>query len=246
MNSPESLPRVHRVRHELRMRTLPVTRVARPTPGFVSVTFGGDELAGFTSAGFDDHVKLILRTPAGEEIRRDYTPRRFDAARGELTIEFALHDDGPATDWARQARPGDRVTIGGPRGSMVVAPDYDWHLLAGDATALPAISRRLEELPAGAHAIVVVALADAADRREFGTQARASIHWVAGTDALVATLRAVGKPAGSGYAWAAGEAGAMRQVRAVLIDAWQQPRGDMRVAGYWRQGAAGFHEELDR
>jgi NADPH-dependent ferric siderophore reductase len=28
--------------------------------------------------------------------------------------------------------------------------DLDWHLLVGDATALPAIARRLSELPASA------------------------------------------------------------------------------------------------
>jgi NADPH-dependent ferric siderophore reductase len=40
--------------------------------------------------------------------------------------------------------------IGGPRGSFIVPMDLDWHLLVGDATALPAIARRLSELPASA------------------------------------------------------------------------------------------------
>lgn len=36
---------------------------------------------------------------------RDYTPRRFDAAARELTIEFVLHGDGPASGWAARAAP---------------------------------------------------------------------------------------------------------------------------------------------
>ncbi|HSV45569.1 MAG TPA: siderophore-interacting protein, partial [Ramlibacter sp.] len=147
--------RVERVRHELRAREVEVTRIERLSPGFVAITFGADALEGFTSLSFDDHLKFMTPDGAGEMVRRDYTPRRFDAARRELTIEFALHGHGHASDWARQAAPGQRATVGGPRGSMVIPPDYDWHLLAGDATALPAIHRRLEELPASSRAIVV-------------------------------------------------------------------------------------------
>src|SRR6185369_9649473 len=112
---------------------------------------------------------------AAEPVRRDYTPRRYDAAAGELTIEFALHGDGPAARWAAQAAPGQRATIGGPRGSFVIPLDYDWHLLVGDESAMPAIARRLEELPAGATAIVILQVRDAADRRALQTSAAASL-----------------------------------------------------------------------
>ena len=54
-------------------------------------------------------------------------PLRFDAAARELVIEFALHGDGPAANWAAQTQPGQRVTIGGPRGSFIVPLDFDWH-----------------------------------------------------------------------------------------------------------------------
>jgi NADPH-dependent ferric siderophore reductase len=80
-------------------------------------------------------------------VRRDFTPRHYDQAARELTVEFALHATGAA--WARQAAPGQVAVIAGPRGSMIIPMDYAWHVLAGDATALPAIRRRLEELPAG-------------------------------------------------------------------------------------------------
>ena len=82
-------------------------------------------------------------------------------------IEFALHGEGPAAEWAAQAAAGHTLAIGGPKGSLIVPLDYDWHLLVGDETAFPAVARRLEQLPAGAKAIVDPAGADAADRREF-------------------------------------------------------------------------------
>jgi len=165
VTSPTSpVNRVQRVRHELHRRDLQVVRVEPVGPGFRRITFAGESLAGFVSASFDDHVKLFLDPADGTEpVRRDYTPRRFEAAAGELSIEFALHGDGPAANWAAQATPGQRATIGGPRGSFIIPTDFDWHLLVGDETALPAIARRLEELPAGTQVFVVLHVENPAD-----------------------------------------------------------------------------------
>ena len=76
------------------------------------------------------------------------------------------------------AKPGDEVGLGGPRGSFVVPTGFDWHLLIGDETALPAIARRLEELPDTAQAITVIETGDAGDRRSFTTRARLQTHWI--------------------------------------------------------------------
>ncbi len=118
---PLELPvkRVQRVRHELKLRELLVHRVREVSPALRRVTFvaaPGHSLHDFVSASFDDHVKLMFDAGDSEPVRRDYTPRRFDAAAGELDIEFALHGHGPASAWAAQAAPGQTVRIGGPRG----------------------------------------------------------------------------------------------------------------------------------
>jgi NADPH-dependent ferric siderophore reductase len=234
---------VQRVRHELRVRDLVVDSVTPLGEHFVSITFGGAALANFVSLGFDDHVKFILDAGAGDPVRRDYTPRRYDAQSRQLTIEFALHGAGAASDWARQAAPGQAATIGGPRGSMIVPPDLDWHLLVADATGLPAIRRRLEELPVGTRAIVI-ALAAAGDRILPATRAQLDVHWADDATALLAAVRALTVPAGDGYAWGGGEAAMMRQVRDVLVAEQGLPKDAMRISAYWKQGAADFHEDL--
>lgn len=241
--SPTPTRRVQRVRYELRRREVQVARVTPLGPAFVAVTFVGDDLRGFVSGGFDDHVKFVFADEAGEEVRRDYTPRRFDAAKGELTIEFALHGHGAASRWAQRAEPGHRAAIGGPRGSMIIPTDYDWHLLAGDASALPAIHRRVEELPAGARALVVLQ-AEPADRRLQASAAQVDWHWVASPEQWLASLQRLPWPAGSGYAWCAGEASVMARARDVLLVERSHPRVDMRVAAYWKRGASSFHEEM--
>lgn len=262
-SSPTALD-VQRVRHTLKARRLQVLRRELLSPHIVRVTFGGPDLADFISASFDDHVKLMLPAPGQSEptlpelgpngpvqregavrpVMRDYTPRRFDAAACELDIEFALHGDGPAAAWAAQATAGQVVGIGGPRGSFVIPTGFDWHLLVGDDTALPAIARRLEELPAGTRALVVLAVAET-DRRALPSAADVQVHWVAPDSlALVDAVRALARPAGEGYAWAAGEARSMAQVREVLVKEWQLDPKRCRCAAYWKTGATAHHENL--
>jgi NADPH-dependent ferric siderophore reductase len=235
---------VTRVRHALKFRLLQVTRVEALNPHFVRVTFTGDSLEDFVSASFDDHVKLFFPAPGetmpalpdagpnGPEfdpskprpIARDFTPRRFDREARELDIEFALHEAGPATAWATQAAPGQYLGIGGPRGSFVIPPHFDWHLMIGDETALPAIARRLEELPEGTRVATLIEVADPSARIEFDTRADLYAQWRYRNEsphpggALLLALRETYVPDGEGYVWAAGEATLMRAVRKLLCD----------------------------
>jgi NADPH-dependent ferric siderophore reductase len=266
--SPRS---VQRVRHVLKVRRVSVRAVRRLSPHVASITFAGDELRDFVSASFDDHVKLMLPPAPGQAlvlpvlqadgtraapapgsvppVMRDYTPRRIDHDAGELDIELALHGDGPAARWAAQAAPGQQVGIGGPRGSFVVPTDYDWHLLIGDTSALPAIARRLEELPADTRALVLVQVDDAADQRALASRAQVRIEWLVGAAdpqaALLRAVRALALPAGEGYAWAAGEAHATAAVRGVLVDELGIDRHHVRAAAYWKHGAVAHHENID-
>jgi NADPH-dependent ferric siderophore reductase len=209
-----------------------------------AITFKGEALADFTSLGFDDHVKLMFDDAGGAQVRRDYTPRRFNREARTLTIEFALHGDGKASSWARTAKAGDRLLAGGPRGSMIVPLALGWHLLVGDATALPAIARRLEELPEGSHAFVFV-LADEADHRAFDSRARVDVCWASSDGELLAALEGQALPAAeTGFAWGGGEASLMAQVRRVLLEKGV-PREHMRVSAYWKQGVAEHHETLE-
>ena len=239
MNAPTTLRRVERVRHELKRRELTVKTVESLTPHFRRITFTGESLADFVSASFDDHIKVFV-----DDARRDYTPRSFDNAARELVIEFALHGDGPAADWAAHAEPGSTLAIGGPKGSLIVPVDYDWHLLTGDETAFPAVARRLEELPANAKVIAILKAGDAADRRAFKTSAKVDITWVATDDALLAAVRALALPEGEGYAWCAGEASCMAALRRELVEVKRHPGEAIRAAAYWKRGARGHHENL--
>lgn len=243
-NTAAPTSRVQRVRHELKRRELTVSRVESISPHVRRVTLSGETLADFVSASFDDHVKLIFDSRGDAPVMRDYTPRAFDRSARTLVLEFAQHGDGPAAAWAAQAAPGQTLTVGGPRGSFIIPTDYAWHLLAGDDTALPAIARRLEELPAEAVAIVLLSVAPE-DRRALPSAARVALHWVDGDDALIAAARALTLPEGDGYAWCAGEASTMKTLRAVLVDEKGHDRHAIRASAYWKRGASDHHEAIE-
>ncbi|MFZ0778911.1 MAG: siderophore-interacting protein, partial [Xanthobacteraceae bacterium] len=223
----------------------------------VRITLSGD-LEGFTSLGFDDHIKLFFpdgtmnAEGAPNMLGRDFTPRRYDPAKDTLEIDFAIHDAGPATRWAAQAKPGDTLALGGPRGSFVIPTTYDWHLLIGDETALPAISRRLAELPARTRTVVVVEVDGPDDETALPTAADAAVTWAhrngvaAGdSDVLAKTLAKLKLPAGDYYGWVACESLIAKALRRQLIaDHGANPKW-LRAAGYWRRGAVAVHDVID-
>ena len=128
---------------------------------------------------------------------------------------------------------------------MIIPMDYQWHLLVGDDSALPAISRRLEELPAGTRAIVIAQAADASGRRDLASAAALEVTWVDSGETMLQALRDLKLPGGEGYAWCAGEAAVMAQLRNVLLADKQPPKEAMKVAVYWKPGASDFHETLE-
>lgn len=235
---------VSRVRHDLVRRELHVSRIDRPSPGFVALTLTGPSLASFVSLSHDDHVKLFLTDGEGQTIRRDYTPRHYDTEGQTLTIEFALHERGMMAQWADKAQVGDALTIGGPRGSMMVRNDLDWYLLCGDATALPAVARRLEELPAGTPVTALIRVDRPEDQRALASAADLRVQWLTEDAAWLQALREWAPPAGTGFVWCAGEAAVMGQARDIVLQQHGIPRSHTRISAYWKRGASDFHDDL--
>jgi NADPH-dependent ferric siderophore reductase len=219
------------------------------------------------SLGYDDHVKVFFSDDPDEPVipvvgpdgvsfpermrpqARDYTPGRFDPAALTLELDFVLHGDGPAASWAAQARVGQKLVIGGPRGSAIVPLAFDWYLLAGDETALPAITRRLAELPAGTKAVAVIEVADAGEEQLLQSAADLTLVWVhrngapAGTaNLLQPEIVNLALPSGEAYAFIAAEANVSRAIKAFLVAERGFNPEWVKAAGYWLLGVADAHE----
>ena len=237
-------PQVTRVRNELQRRTLTVGRVERLAPDMVRVVLGGEALSGFTSLGFDDHIKLFFVDGAGGSAMRDFTPRRFDAARAELWIDFYLHEAGPAASWAAQAAAGQSLEVGGPKGSAVISnAGVGAHVLIGDETALPAIGRRLEELPAGLRARVIIEVDNVDSWRSFLLLGNAQVVWVA-RGGVIEALRRLRFPEENCFFWVATESQSARAIRRYLSGERGVSKRWIKATGYWQKSSAGAHEPI--
>jgi NADPH-dependent ferric siderophore reductase len=242
---------IERVRRETRRRTVTIASISELTPRMRRITFTGD-LADFESTSYDDHIKLYfpLRPGSEETLSRNITPRSFRPAEQSLTVDIALHD-GPIGNWARDAVAGAPAWIGGPRGSYVIPMDFDWYLLTGDETALPAIGRRLEELPVNARVFVIAEVTDAGEEQRFTAHAGSTITWLhRGGDATSAAsmlpqaIEGFTPPPGDGYVWVACESESATQIRTSLI-ARGLPKDWLRVAAYWKRNVGDVHETLN-
>lgn len=242
---------IQRVRHDLKMRMLDVVRVVRLTPHMVRITVHGPELTSFPSASPDDHVKVFLPTSTGEfnlptmtpdgplypqgkepSPARDYTPRQFRADSLELDLDFVIHGDGPASTWADKAKVGDKIGVGGPRGSMIVPGDYDHYVLVGDETALPAIGRWLEEMPKDTKVTVLAEIPSADDQQALARDVRWFVRGE--SPSLDDTLASLPIPEGDTFWWVATESKRARELRSLLVEKRGIDKDWVKATGYWQ------------
>lgn len=129
---------------------------------------------------------------------RTYTARAIRPEVAEVDIDFVLHGrTGPASIWAMDARVGDELIIVGPdeRAEVDSNRGVEWQpgnasdvLLAGDETAVPAISSILESLAPGVTGHAFVEVPEPADFLDVVSPSDVEQHWLA---------RAAGAPVGS-------------------------------------------------
>jgi NADPH-dependent ferric siderophore reductase len=240
----------------VRLTAIRLTKVNSRTTRMVA---GGPAVAQLRPGGFTDtYVRIVfpkpgVRYPADLDMRRictelpradwprtrTYTVRSFDPVAGELAIDFVDHGrSGLAPSWLAALRPGDPVLMQDLRGRYRPGSEADWHLLAGDAVALPAIAVTLEAMAPGTRAKVIIEVTDAADEQQLRTAANADIRWVhrARGGGLVEAVRSLTFNPGVVQAFVHGEGGAIQDLRRHLLRERGVPRDLLSISGYWRRG----------
>jgi len=226
-----------------------VVRSERLTPHMIRVVLGGPGLEGFDAGPCTDrYVKLLFPDAAGPEGRvpmRTYTVRSWDPVARELTIDFVAHgDEGLAGPWAAGARVGDPISFFGPGGDYAPSGSYDWHLLVGDESALPAIAAALEAVPDGVPVLAVVEVASAAEEQTLRSSGALDLRWVrrdehpdrAPGDVLVEAVETLDFLPGRPQVFLHGDAGFVRTLRRHLRLERGVPVTALSASGYWRRG----------
>lgn len=260
--------------HPPALRRLEVLRVEDVTSGLRRVTLTGEQLGPFTptpgldipafvSSGFDDDINIVFPYPGETQpvlptyedgklvaakgrrpLGRHYTVRRYDPVRRELDVDFVKHGVGIAATWAYRTQPGDIIHIGGPSASLGLPDGFDWLLIAGDDTAVPAIARLLEDLPDDARAQVFIEVAEPAHAQPLRALPGVEVTWLyrdgarVDGNALLGAVEAAPWWPGAVYAWVAGEQSVVRDTRRHLVNDRAVPKTDIEFVGYWKRTAA--------
>jgi NADPH-dependent ferric siderophore reductase len=237
-----------------------VTRVEQLTEHMVRVVLGGEGLRRIDAGAYTDHyIKVLFPLPGVDypepfdlglirellpreqwPVVRTYTVRKWLPAVPEMWVDFVVHgDEGIAGPWAAGAKPGDVVRFNGPGGGYTPSPDADWHLLAGDESALPAIAAALEGMPEGTLVQAFVEVAGPEEEQRLD----AEVTWLHRGTAPVGSLLVPAvktaveeQPVGRVHAFVHGEASFVKELRRFLRVERGIPLDQLSVSGYWRLG----------
>ena len=240
------------------LREITVVSAINITPHMRRVTVATDDIGHFDRGGL--HVRLLIppegrrpvwpqtlpdgriRWPKDEDtlVVRAYTIRNVHRDRGELDIDFVIHegDRVPGAAWALNARPGDRAALMGPGGGDV--PEARNLILAGDETALPAIARIAAAMPAEARLRIFLEVGGPQDEQVLPTAANCQIVWLhrdAGAGGLLGEIirTQVAADDTNAYVWVACEQAEARAIRMFLKTEIAYDRDRFSVAAYWQR-----------
>lgn len=239
---------------------LRLSRRSRPFPGMIRLTLTGQNVAALARDGL--HIKLMLpadrqatplwphvaangttRWPQGPNALhvRYYTIKAIREAQSEVDIDVVEHSGGVISDWAAEADFGETIGVMGPGGGEPPRTD-DAILIAGDGTALPAIARMIERLPASARGHVVVALPEHEDAGCYLPPCPLEVHRLSPDDfdaVVVEKAQSLGLHAQVGFAWFAGERDTTQKMRKLFKGEFGLRKGRQYAISYWHRGRLG-------
>ncbi|GAA4380636.1 siderophore-interacting protein [Paeniglutamicibacter cryotolerans] len=232
----------------------------------VRLTFGGPGFADLRDKpATDRYVKILFAKPelglvppfdldalreqlAPEDfpVRRTYTLRHVDPEAGTLQIDFVVHgDQGIAGPWAQNAELGDLLCFSGPGGMYTPDPSYDWHLLAGDDTAIPAIAEAIEAMAPETIGRVYIEVSGPGDEIELGAPAGVSVQWIhrggpftPDCTMLADEIRSGDWLEGNVKVFVHGEREVMKSLRGYFTEDRQVDRRELSLSAYWAFGRA--------
>lgn len=209
------------------------------TDAYINARFppaGSPVTVPFDSTDLDDLDPTLRPRP------RRFTIRHWDSVEQKLSIDFVSHgEDGFAGTWARRAEPGDRLQFDGPGGSYRPSPDSDWHLLAGDESALGAIGASLNSLSPAAQALVFVVVDGPGCEIDLPMHANVDVRWLyremsdAPEMLLADAVSNADFPDGQFDVFVHGEASEVRTVRRHLVADRDVDPSTASMSPYWRR-----------
>ena len=230
-------------------KKLSVKSAINLTPNMRRVTLEGSSLAGFPANSEGAYVKLLFEQPGQDKpAMRTYTVAEQRSAQNEIDVDFMLHtgtdgsSHGIAAPWSLNTQAGDELSLFGPGPAKFINLDAECFLLAGDMTALPALTANLKTLPASARGKAFIEILSETDKQDLPAPENVEIVWVVndapGSDAspLFHAIEQAQWQNGKLAAWVACEFKTMKKIRQYLKVEQAMERSHLYISSYWKKG----------
>jgi NADPH-dependent ferric siderophore reductase len=237
-------------------RLLRVKAASHITPNMIRITFIVPDIGPIPDACEGSNCKIFLPkhdqniegfqqqlADGPRPVVRTYTVRHIRKDISEMDIDFVDHGTlGPASAWARNAKPGDFCGFAGP-GTIKVSSFYaDWYLLAADLSALPVVAATLEAMPRDARGVAFFEILDPKDEIKINAPQGIVQHWLIHPDPhrpstqIPDAVQAMDWRDGRVQTCIAGESSTITTLRKFLHQTKEIARADTYLSGYWKLG----------
>lgn len=230
-------------------KTVKVKSASNLTPNMRRVTLQGAALADLPEDCAGAYIKLFFEQAENPKpVVRTYTIANLRPELDEIDVDFMLHTHidnaahGFAAPWSLSVQPGDEITLSGPGPAKFINTDAAYFLLAGDMTALPALTENLKRLPQDAQGLVFIEILSEADKQDLVKPDKVEINWVINNDPgsdespLLQEIAQADWRADNFAAWVACEFKTMKKIRHYLKVERGIEKSHLYISSYWKRG----------
>lgn len=249
---------------------LKVKRREQLSPHYIRIILTGDDILIYQQAETGDNNKIIL--PKNKSVRielpdmatrglfdypnqviRTYTMRSFDAEKGEMAIDFVVHENpGPAAAWAMNAAPGDELGVLMKAGRKKLMRPADEYYFFGDHSALPVIGALLEKLDLAAKGHAYIEVHEKADVLPLNKPAAIGVTWLFNAHPgersnLPAAFDTIADKLNTGaYLYTFAEHKAVNEIQDKLRKHHGIKRENWQAYAYWKHGETEDRSMMER
>jgi len=234
-----------------KMRMTIVTSIIDLSPHMKRIILTGEELSDFPEDKKGAYVKAIFPDPKSNDLQpklgmypgfrewmRSYTIRDFNKETLSLTLDFAVNDhEGLATNWALNAKQGDKLGIAGPGDIKHAAEPGNKHLFIGDFTALPAIAAIIEQLSDDEQGNVWLQVPEKQDIQKLKKPKGIQINWIVTpnklTNKLLDSLTSESNDLNNTAIFFAAEMSVIKQLKQYLNQNCTYDKQKLYASAYW-------------
>lgn len=179
-----------------------------------------------------------LTWPHGKHHLKTYTIASVEGR--EIEIDFCLHDQGLAANWARNVKVGEKAGMLGPKTKQKESFDMnqDEFLFISDLTGIGTLRSLLKMIPETAKGEFFVFLESKNDVFSFDSHPNFKVHWIIGDKFSKGILSALKKVNFENYSsmsvYAIGPSKGIKKVKDHIKDFKHINSENLYFKGYWK------------